>query len=67
MPVSPSHPAPALLTTAAFENPLAMARGQTQIADIFCLLDLLPGSRWSELGDVAEAESYGAYRPTRRR
>lgn len=44
---------------AVFENPLTMARGQQQIADIFCLLGLIPGQRWSELGDVAEAQTYG--------
>lgn len=48
---------------AAFENPVTVAKGRQQIADVFCLLGLVPGSLWSELGDICESPSYGAFVP----
>ncbi|GAA6005630.1 hypothetical protein JCM10207_005276 [Rhodosporidiobolus poonsookiae] len=47
---------------AAFENPLTLARGRTAIGDMFALLALVPGTMWSEMGDVTEAAGYDGNR-----
>ncbi|POY72010.1 hypothetical protein BMF94_5019 [Rhodotorula taiwanensis] len=44
-------------TGAAFENPLTLARGKPAIADMFALLALVPGSMWSEMGEVTHSHS----------
>ncbi|GAA6058029.1 hypothetical protein JCM3770_003982 [Rhodotorula araucariae] len=42
---------------ATFENPLTLARGKDAIADMFALLALVPGTMWSEMGDLTESHS----------
>ncbi|GEM06494.1 hypothetical protein Rt10032_c01g0511 [Rhodotorula toruloides] len=42
---------------AIFENPLTLARGKEAIADMFALLALVPGTMWSEMGDLTESRS----------
>ncbi|BGP53097.1 hypothetical protein JCM8202v2_000656 [Rhodotorula sphaerocarpa] len=44
-------------TGAAFENPLTLARGKSAIADMFALLAFVPGSMWSEMGEVTHSHS----------
>ncbi|KAI5481534.1 hypothetical protein MNV49_004291 [Pseudohyphozyma bogoriensis] len=46
----------------AFENPATSARGQEQITDLFCLLGLVPGEMWTELGEICESQSYDGTR-----
>ncbi len=45
------------LPRAVFENPLTLARGKTAIADMFALLSLVPGTMWSEMGDMTHSQS----------
>ncbi|GAA6058575.1 hypothetical protein JCM10212_007014 [Sporobolomyces blumeae] len=47
---------------AVFENPLSLAKGRDAIADLFGLLELVPGVGWSELGDVTESQSFDGHR-----
>ncbi|GAA5831823.1 hypothetical protein JCM11251_003899 [Rhodosporidiobolus azoricus] len=47
---------------ASFENPLTLARGRRAIGDMFALLALVPGTMWSEMGDVAESQGYDGNR-----
>ncbi|GJN91776.1 hypothetical protein Rhopal_004799-T1 [Rhodotorula paludigena] len=42
---------------ATFENPLTLARGRDAISDMFALLALVPGTMYSELGDMTESRS----------
>ncbi|EGU13209.1 hypothetical protein RTG_00370 [Rhodotorula toruloides ATCC 204091] len=42
---------------AIFENPLTLARGKEAIANMFALLALVPGTMWSEMGDLTESRS----------
>ncbi|BGP36886.1 hypothetical protein JCM10449v2_000788 [Rhodotorula kratochvilovae] len=42
---------------ATFENPLTLARGKDAISDMFALLALVPGTMWSEMGDLTESRS----------
>ncbi|GAA5879288.1 hypothetical protein JCM3774_006425 [Rhodotorula dairenensis] len=44
-------------TGAVFENPLTLARGKSAIADMFALLSLVPGTMWSEMGDMTHSQS----------
>jgi hypothetical protein len=45
---------------AVFENPFTRASGVLAIVNQFSLMSLLPGSIWSELGDICQSEDYGA-------
>ncbi|GAA5955037.1 hypothetical protein JCM21900_002766 [Sporobolomyces salmonicolor] len=45
-----------------FENPLTYAKGREAIGDMFALLGLVPGTMWSELGDVTESQGYDGNR-----
>ncbi|GAA5989452.1 hypothetical protein JCM11641_007910 [Rhodosporidiobolus odoratus] len=47
---------------ASFENPLTLARGKEAISDMFALLALVPGTMWSEMGDVTESQGYDGNR-----
>ncbi|GAA5862771.1 hypothetical protein JCM8547_006540 [Rhodosporidiobolus lusitaniae] len=49
-------------TGAAFENPLTLARGKDAIKDMFALLALVPGTMWSEMGDVTESVGFDGNR-----
>ncbi|GAA5890291.1 hypothetical protein JCM8208_002768 [Rhodotorula glutinis] len=42
---------------ATFENPLTLARGRDAVSDMFALLALVPGTMWSEMGDLTESRS----------
>ncbi|GAA5980391.1 hypothetical protein JCM10908_001638 [Rhodotorula pacifica] len=44
-------------TGSMFENPLTLARGKNAIADMFALLSLVPGTMWSEMGDMTHSQS----------
>ncbi|GAA6036884.1 hypothetical protein JCM8097_006333 [Rhodosporidiobolus ruineniae] len=41
---------------ATFENPLTLARGRGAIGDMFALLGLVPGTLWSEMGDLSQSQ-----------
>lgn len=54
-----------MLWVPVYENPVTLAKGQQQIADVFCLLGIVPGATWSELGDICESHLYGTCGPKR--
>ncbi|BGP12906.1 hypothetical protein JCM10213v2_000823 [Rhodosporidiobolus nylandii] len=47
---------------ASFENPLTLARGKEAVKELFALLAVVPGTMWSELGDITESVGYDGTR-----
>ncbi|GAA5902179.1 hypothetical protein JCM6882_006722 [Rhodosporidiobolus microsporus] len=47
---------------ACFENPLTLCRGRQAIGDMFALLALVPGTMWSEMGDITDSQGYDGNR-----